>query len=108
MITINICGEENTLQEVNTEWINRIINRNRIQGKPICVKVNISASTVNLTLQTTDCKNYKKAVAGSDIENRVIYLWEELVLSQKDLTGIALFDFLKRMEEWVSFVPKEA
>lgn len=108
MITINICGEEKTLQEINTEWINRIINRNRIQGKPICVNVNISASTVNLNLQTMDCKGYKEATGGSDIENRVIHLWEELVLSQKDISGVILFDFLTRMEQWVSFVPKKA
>ncbi|MEX0724164.1 MAG: hypothetical protein WD357_05805 [Gracilimonas sp.] len=108
MITVNICGEEKPLQEINTEWISRIINRNRIQNKPICVNVNISATTVNLNLQTLNCKGYEKAIGGSDIENRVIHLWEELVLSQNDLSGAVLFDFLKRMEEWVSFVPKEA
>lgn len=107
MIKVNICGEEKPLQEINSEWLNRIINRNRIQGNPICVQVEISASTVNLTLQTAECKGYEKAVGRSDIEQRVIYLWEELVLSQNDLTGVALFDFLTRMEQWVSFVPKK-
>lgn len=108
MISLNICGEEKTFHEINTDWISRIINRNRIQGNPICVKVNISSPTAKLSLITSNCDDFAEPNGKNEIENRIIYLWEDLVINQSDIFAGTIYDFLSRTEQWVSFDPEEA
>ncbi|MEX0719302.1 MAG: hypothetical protein WD059_01455 [Balneolaceae bacterium] len=107
MITVHICGEEKTLQEVDTDWITRVLNRNRIQENSICVKVDVNGNSTDLKLATPNCDDFAPAKGKNEIEKRIIFLWEEMVLSKKDIFATQIYDFLTRMEQWASFVPKK-
>ncbi|MDZ7716376.1 MAG: hypothetical protein U5J95_09215 [Balneolaceae bacterium] len=54
-----------------------------------------------------NCEQAGRAKAANKLESRVVFLWNELVLDKDDLDPNAIYEFLKRMDEWVSFVPKE-
>lgn len=73
---------------------------------PICVKININTETASLFLTTQKCDSYQEPNPSNDIERRVVFLWNDLVMSKDDLDGPAIYNFLKRVDHWVSFVPK--
>lgn len=106
MVEVTIGDETKSLQEVSTEWMTNTISRNRIMNNDNSVKVNIASDNMKLDL-FANCPQAGSAKASNDIESRVVFLWNELVLSKDDLDPNAIYDFLKRMDEWVTFVPKE-
>lgn len=105
MVKVSIADQTKALQQVSREWMQSTINKNRVMGKENCVKISIDSQNATLEL-TTNCGKTTDAKPSNDIENRIIFLWNELVLSKEDLDPTALYDFLKRMDQWVSFVPK--
>lgn len=105
MVKVSIANQTKALQQVNVEWIQSTINKNRVMGTKNCVKISIDSKNATLEL-TTNCGESTDVKPSNDIENRIIFLWNELVLSKEDLDPTTLYDFLKRMDQWVSFVPK--
>ncbi|MDZ7691946.1 MAG: hypothetical protein U5K69_12595 [Balneolaceae bacterium] len=105
MIKITIADQTKPIQEASPEWIRSTINKNRVMGKQNCVKIDIDSENANLQL-TTNCGETANAKPSNDIESRLTFLWDDLVLSKDDLDPAALYDFLKRMDQWISFVPK--
>lgn len=106
MVTVTISDQSKKLQEVNPEWITSTISKNRVMNKENIIEINIDSENVNLKL-FANCAQAGQAKASNDLENRIIFLWDELVLSKDHLVPSAIYDFLKRMDRWVSFVPKE-
>ncbi len=75
-------------------------------GKENPVEVNIDSENVDLNL-FANCEQAGQEEASNNIESRITFLWDNLVLSKHDLDPTALSDFLERMEEWVEYVPKD-
>lgn len=75
-------------------------------GKENSVEINIDSENAKLNL-FANCAQAGQEKASNDIENRILYHWNDLVLSKHDLDPSALYDFLKRMDQWVSFVPNK-
>lgn len=69
------------------------------------VEINIDSENVKLDLFANGAQA-GQAKASNDIESRVIFHWERLVLSKTDLDPTGIYEFLKQMDRWVSFVPK--
>lgn len=105
MVTVKIADQAKVLQEVTPEWITSTINRNRITGKGNPIEVQIESTNANLTL-FANCSKSGTANPSNEIESRIVFLWEDMVLSKRDLDPSLLHEFLKRMDRWVSFVPK--
>lgn len=75
-------------------------------GKENTLEINIDSENVKLDLFANSAQA-GQAKASNDIENRIVFLWQNIVLSKDDLDPNAVYDFLKRMDQWVSFVPQE-
>ncbi|MDZ7682671.1 MAG: hypothetical protein U5J63_13400 [Fodinibius sp.] len=105
MVKVTIADQTKALQEVTSEWITSTISKNRIMNKENSVEINIDSDNVNLNL-FANCAQAGQEDPSNDIEGRIVFLWHELVLGESDLDPSAIYDFLKRMDEWVSFVPK--
>lgn len=104
MVNVSIADQTKALQQVNPEWIRSTINKNRVMGNQNCVEIDIDSENANLQL-TANCGE-SNAKPSNDIESRITFLWDDLVLSKDDLDPTALYDFLKRVDQWVSYVPK--
>lgn len=104
MVKVKIADQSHAIQEVNYEWIRSSINKNRVMGNQDCVEIDIDSENVKLKL-FANCGQPEETKATNEIESRIIFLWNELVLSKEDLDTRSLYDFLKRMDKWVSFVP---
>lgn len=105
MIKVSVSDQTKTLREVNPQWIQSIINKNRVMGKQICIEIDINSENVNLVL-TTNCGSKTDVTPANEFESRIIFLWNDLVLSKEDIDSAGLYEFLKRIDHWVSFVPK--
>lgn len=105
MVKIKISDQTKPLQRVNSDWITSTISKNRVIGKANSVEINIDSENANLNL-FANCDQAGQEKASNDIESRILFLWDKLVLSKHDLDPNALYDFLKRMDQWVSYVPK--
>lgn len=106
MVTVKVSDQSKKLQEVTSEWITNTISKNRIMNKDNTVEINIDSDNIKLDL-FANCPQAGKAKASNEIENRIVFHWNNLVLDQDDLDPKALYDFLQKMDHWVSFVPKE-
>ncbi len=106
MVTFKISDQSKKLQEVSPEWIRSTISKNRVMGKDNRIEINIESENANLVL-FANCEQAGTEKASNDIENRIVFHWNNLVLSQDDLDPGSIYDFLKKMDHWVSFVPEE-
>lgn len=106
MVTVKISDQSKKLQEVTPEWITSTISKNRVMNKVNTVEIDIDSENVDLTL-FANCPEAGQAKASNDTESRIIFHWNDLVVDKKDLDPSAIYDFLKKMDHWVSFVPKE-
>lgn len=102
MVKVRIAEQSKTLSEITPAWITKTINKNRIMDIENEVEVDIDSQNAKLKL----CTAGDKVKPTNEIESRITFLWDDIVLSEHDLDPNALYDFLKRMDEWVSFIPK--
>lgn len=105
MVTVKVSDQSKALQQVTPEWLRKIISKNRLMGVTNCVNIGIDSENARLQLYA-NCDGKTASKPSNDIESRIVFLWDELVLNKHDLEPDAIYDFLKRMDEWVSFVPK--
>lgn len=103
MVQVQVCEDQKPLQQVDASWISKNLNKNRVMGNPICVKVSIETDTVHLILSTSLCKDHQKPKPSNDIERRITFLWDDLVMSKDDLDGRTIKSFLAQLDHWVSF-----
>lgn len=106
MVQVTITDETKPLNEVNRDWLTSKISKNRVMGKENSLEINIDSENVELDL-FANCERAGQTEASNDIEGRIVFLWDDLVLSKHDLDTGSLCDFLKRMDQWVSFVPQK-
>ena len=85
MVTIQIGGNDRTLEDVSDDWIIQQINRRRRDGQNVCVKVVIYADEVNIEMATPGCirERYPRRRTTRD-ENNMFDLWDSLGLNDKN------------------------
>lgn len=74
-------------------------------GKRNSVQISIESDNATIQLFANSDEGTEKP--SNDIESRITFLWDKLVLSNHELNPDALYNFLGRMDEWVSYIPKE-
>lgn len=105
MVEVKVSDQSRVLGEVTPEWLRSVISKNRVMNKRNCLEVKIDSENVRLQLYA-NCDGKEDSKPSNDIESRIIFLWNDIVLDDYDLNPDSIYDFLKRMDEWISFVPK--
>lgn len=106
MVKVTIADETKVLNEVTSDWITSTISKNRVMDKENPVEINIDSDHAKLDLYA-NCPEAGQAKASNDIENRILFNWDKLVLSKDDLDPGAIYEFLKNLDHWISYIPKE-
>lgn len=104
MVEVKISDQSKVLGEVTPEWLRSTISKNRVMNKRNCLEVNIDSENASLQLYA-NCEGKEDSKPSNDIESRILFLWNDIVLDDHDLNPDSIYDFLNRMEEWISFVP---
>lgn len=99
MIKIRIGEVEREFEDVEEGWINQQVNRCQAEGLEVCVKVFIKKKDIDLILSTPTCgSRYGGSRQPNSTETRIIDLWNERGLNQKDFTGGNLVAFIKQLK----------
>ncbi len=98
--TVKIGSEERSLDTADEQWINQQINKRRADGEQVCVRVQIVAEGVNVSLSTPTCGGGRGGGRGrrpNANEQRIVDLWRERGLTAPNFTGGSLVAFLKQL-----------
>ena len=102
MVTVRIGDDERTFSsrgEIDEAWINQQINRRRVGGQQVCVRVHVEADGMRLGLQTPGCPSWgSRSVSLNVEESKMVELWNARGLGRVDFTGGNLIAFLKQLE----------
>ena len=103
MIKIRIGEAEREFEDVEEGWINQQVNRRQADGLEVCVEVFIEKKDIDLILSTPACgPRYGSSRSPNSTETRIIDLWNERGLNQKDFTGGNLVAFIKQLKRLLS------
>ncbi len=97
-IRIHIGTSERVIEDIEPSWITEQINRRKHEARPVCVKVTINTSSVNIVLATDDCP--KSAASGRKAnpqENEIFEIWERLHLNSPEFSPGNLVAFVKQL-----------
>lgn len=97
MITVTIAGESRENSNASESWITQSIVRRRRDNVPVCVKVSINLTGLNMLLSTPECTSGGGGGrAPNQNEREVFDLWNSLGLNNLDFPPGAVVAFLKR------------
>ncbi|MEX0648182.1 MAG: hypothetical protein WEA56_14210 [Balneolaceae bacterium] len=102
MVSIKIGDQTKSIEETNLEWIRRTISRNRVTGSPNSIEIEIDSENAHLKL-FANVSQTPEVTTSNEIEDRILFLWQDLVLSKQDVDADSLYDFINRMDHWISF-----
>lgn len=102
MFKLHIGEVERVPNDLDENWINQQINRQREDKEVVCVKVFIKQDDIDLILFSKSCGG-----AGGGLksltrkEEEVIDLWKKRGMNDKDFTGGNLVAFLKQLKKYL-------
>jgi len=97
MVTITIGGESRDVGDVAESWITQQIERRRKDGVPVCVRVEIKLTGLQMALSTPGCGSVGGGGrAPNDNEREVFAIWEKLGLNRADFSPGSVIAFLKQ------------
>lgn len=67
-IRVQIGTSERDISVIEPNWVNEQIDRRKIDGAPICVRVSIKQEDINISLATNDCP--KDGGGGGRLPNK--------------------------------------
>ena len=103
MITIKIGTSERKHSDHDEHWIAQMINRRKKDGqKSICVKVAINEDNCTLTLSSGGCPKFPGTNwKPSNLQLKLIRLWEKHHLNEVDISPGNLISFLKQLPSYL-------
>lgn len=102
MIRIEIGTAERDLGNATPSWINQQINRRRADGQTVCVRVHVDCPGINLRLSTPTCGGGTPGgPPPTGEEKRIIDLWKDRGLTERNFKGGDLVSFLRQLESQV-------
>lgn len=100
IVTIQIGANQRSLNNVDESWINQQINDRRSDGQPVCVRVTIRSSGLNMVLSTPNCvSSGGSSRLPNAQEKRIFDLWDLRGLNKDNFTGGNLIAFLKQIKQ---------
>jgi hypothetical protein len=102
MFTVTINGETRDAVDVPESWINQQINRRLKDALPVCVRVAIKTSGVDLALATPGCGGGGGGVRQPNPnEMEIIELWRKRGLNDPGFSSGNVGAFLKQLSRAV-------
>lgn len=98
MVTIQIGNDSRSLEEADESWIVQQVNNRKREGRPICVRVSIRTSTLQISLTTPGCGPGAGGRMPRPDEAEIIRLWERNKLTSDDFSGGNLVSFIKQVQ----------
>lgn len=95
-VIIGMSERENS--QIKPSWITEQINRIRRDGSPVCAKVIVKDTDIDLSFATSGCSGLaagRRTLTAA--ENRVVDLWRKRHLSDSDFAPGNLVAFLKQL-----------
>lgn len=78
MIKVKIGPVQKELEDVDPDWIHKMIRSLREAGEPVCVIVTIDEPPINFNLSTKECNRGGSPMANfNEKEQRIIELWRK-------------------------------
>lgn len=96
MIRVQIGSDERVDDAATEEWINQQLGRRRDAGEPVCVRVLINTSSLNIALATVGCAGGGGGRPPHPEEREIIELWRKRGLSEPEFHGGNLVAFVKQ------------
>jgi hypothetical protein len=101
MIKVQIGSDERVDDAITQDWINQQLRRRHDAGEPVCVRVSIHTSSLNIGLATMGCAGGGGGRPPYPQERPVIDLWRKRGLSEADFQGGNLVAFLKQVRQMI-------
>lgn len=102
MIRVQIGTDERTGKEITERWINEQVNRRRAAGEPVCVRVSINTSSLNVSLATLACGGGGGGSRMPNPQERSVFdLWEKRGMNDPAFAGGNLVAFLNQVERMI-------
>lgn len=98
MIRVQIGMSDYDLKNVREDWLNREINGRRNDGIPVCVKVILRKSNVDMVLATPACGGGEGGRPATPQETAILKIWAHQHLNGNDFTGGNVIAFLKQIQ----------
>ena len=95
-VIIGMSERENS--DIRPDWISEQINRIRHDGSPVCVKVIVKDTDVDISLATSECSGLGGGCRRlTSAENRVVDLWRKKHMNDKNFVPGNLIAFLNQL-----------
>lgn len=95
-VIIGIAERENA--DIRPDWISEQINRLRSAGEPVCVKVLVNDTDIDLSFATSGCSGLGggcRKLTGP--ENKILESWRKLHLNEDEFSPGNMIAFLKQL-----------
>lgn len=99
MITIQIGNDTRSLEDAEPSWIVQQVNNRQREGQPVCVRVTVQTSTLQISLTTPGCGPGTVGRKPRPDEAEIIQLWEKHKLTSDDFSGGNLVAFVKQLRQ---------
>lgn len=84
--------------DIRPDWISEQINRIRRDGSPVCVKVIVRDTDIDLSFATSGCSGLGGGCRRLTVaENKIVDLWRKKHLNDEDFAPGNLITFLKQL-----------
>jgi len=83
--------------DIRPNWVTEQVNRTRSDGSPVCAKVIVKDTDIDLSFATSGCSGLgggSRRLTGA--ENRMVDLWRKRHLNDDDFAPGNLVAFLKQ------------
>lgn len=98
MVTVSIGGAEYPLEQISERWVNQVVAESRRLGQPLCVRVDIRLSGVQIVLATPGCGGGLAAGRPpNERERRIIEAWTRRGLHTGQFAPGELQSFLREL-----------
>ena len=101
MITIQINDDQREFSPSVESWISKSINNLRKTGIPICLRVHIKISSINVALTSFGCGGSIGGRPPKLAEGEIINLWNQKGLNGNGFSSGDIISFLNRIKKQV-------
>lgn len=97
MITIQIGNDSRNLEDAEESWIVQQVRNRQREGLPVCIRVTLQTSTLQISLTTPGCGSGAGGRKPRPDEAEIFQLWEKHKLRSDEFTGGNLVAFIKQL-----------
>jgi hypothetical protein len=99
MIKVEINGDKRNFSDINPSWINEQVRKRQEDGAPVCLKIYIQQTNINIVLPCGDCVG--GSVGGRTLnpqEDKIYSLWNRSGCKEKPINPGKIIAFLNQIK----------